>query len=113
MANARNLRLAWTFSTGLTRGHEAAPLIAGNTMYLVTPLAESALRPRSDQAGSAHEMGLPAAPLTSGTRRRLLRRGESILWIPAGIVYVAAGLPLFAAWLRESGAMVIRKQYAR
>src|ERR1051326_2966243 len=35
--NVRNLRVAWTFSTGLTRGHEAAPLVVNNTMYLVTP----------------------------------------------------------------------------
>jgi lanthanide-dependent methanol dehydrogenase len=34
---AAGLRLAWTFSTGLTRGHEAAPLIVNNTMYIVTP----------------------------------------------------------------------------
>src|SRR4051794_337 len=26
-SNVKNLKLAWTFSTGLTRGHEAAPLI--------------------------------------------------------------------------------------
>lgn len=36
-ANVRNLKIAWTFSTGLTRGHEAAPLIVNNTMYIVTP----------------------------------------------------------------------------
>ncbi|HLK48384.1 MAG TPA: PQQ-binding-like beta-propeller repeat protein, partial [Bryobacteraceae bacterium] len=35
--NANNLKLAWTFSTGLTRGHEAAPLVVNNTMYVVTP----------------------------------------------------------------------------
>jgi PQQ-dependent dehydrogenase (methanol/ethanol family) len=35
--NAKNLKLAWTFSTGLTRGHEAAPLVVNNTMYIVTP----------------------------------------------------------------------------
>lgn len=35
--NVSSLRLAWTFSTGLTRGHEAAPLIVNNTMYIVTP----------------------------------------------------------------------------
>ncbi len=34
---AKNLTLAWTFSTGLTRGHEAAPLVVNNTMYIVTP----------------------------------------------------------------------------
>ncbi|HKU85252.1 MAG TPA: methanol/ethanol family PQQ-dependent dehydrogenase [Casimicrobiaceae bacterium] len=36
-ANARTLKLAWTFSTGVLRGHEAAPIIADDTMYLVTP----------------------------------------------------------------------------
>ncbi|MEA2723781.1 MAG: lanthanide-dependent methanol dehydrogenase [Gemmatimonadales bacterium] len=36
-ANVEQLRLAWSFSTGVTRGHEAAPLVVGNTMYVVTP----------------------------------------------------------------------------
>jgi lanthanide-dependent methanol dehydrogenase len=35
--NAGSLKAAWTFSTGLTRGHEAAPLVVNNTMYIVTP----------------------------------------------------------------------------
>ena len=35
--NANRLRVAWTFSTGVTAGHEAAPLVAGSTMFLVTP----------------------------------------------------------------------------
>jgi PQQ-dependent dehydrogenase (methanol/ethanol family) len=35
--NAANLKVAWTFSTGNTRGHEAAPLVVGGTMYIVTP----------------------------------------------------------------------------
>lgn len=35
--NVRNLKLAWTFSTGFTRGHEAAPLVVNNTMFIVTP----------------------------------------------------------------------------
>ncbi|MBZ5583285.1 MAG: methanol/ethanol family PQQ-dependent dehydrogenase [Acidobacteriia bacterium] len=35
--NVKNLKLAWTFSTGMTRGHEAAPLVVNNTMYIVTP----------------------------------------------------------------------------
>ena len=30
--------------------------------------------------------------------------GGLIMWIPAGLVYIAAGLALFAGWLRESGA---------
>src|SRR3954469_3824068 len=36
-ANAKNLKVAWTFSTGVNRGHEAAPLVVGDTMYVVTP----------------------------------------------------------------------------
>src|SRR5437588_445338 len=35
--NAKDLKLAFTFSTGMTHGHEAAPLIVNNTMYIVTP----------------------------------------------------------------------------
>jgi PQQ-dependent dehydrogenase (methanol/ethanol family) len=35
--NVANLKVAWTFSTGNTRGHEAAPLVVNNTMYIVTP----------------------------------------------------------------------------
>lgn len=35
--NVRNLHLAWTFGTGILRGHEAAPLVVNNTMYIVTP----------------------------------------------------------------------------
>ncbi len=35
--NAKDLKLAFTFSTGVVRGHEAAPIVAGNTMFIVTP----------------------------------------------------------------------------
>ena len=31
------LQVAWTFSTGVLRGHEGQPLVIGNVMYLVTP----------------------------------------------------------------------------
>lgn len=36
-SNAKDLKLAWTFSTGVFRGQEAAPLVVGDTMYVVTP----------------------------------------------------------------------------
>ena len=36
-ANAASLKLAWTFSTAVNRGHEAAPLVVGGTMYVVAP----------------------------------------------------------------------------
>src|SRR4051794_14763900 len=35
--NITNLKVAWTFSTGVNRGHEAAPIIVTNTMYIITP----------------------------------------------------------------------------
>ena len=35
--NVKNLRVAFTFSTGVVRGHEAAPLVVNQTMYIVTP----------------------------------------------------------------------------
>src|SRR5579875_772543 len=35
--NAASLQLKFTFSTGMTHGHEAAPLVVNNTMYIVTP----------------------------------------------------------------------------
>ena len=36
-ANVKELKVAWTFSTGIDRGHEAAPIVAGSTLYVVTP----------------------------------------------------------------------------
>ncbi len=35
--NVKNLQVAWTFSTGVLRGHEGAPLVVGDTMYVHTP----------------------------------------------------------------------------
>jgi PQQ-dependent dehydrogenase (methanol/ethanol family) len=35
--NVQRLRLVWSFSTGVLRGHEGQPLVVGNTMYLITP----------------------------------------------------------------------------
>ncbi len=35
--NVKNLKVAWTFSTGVLRGHEGSPLVIGSTMYVHTP----------------------------------------------------------------------------
>jgi lanthanide-dependent methanol dehydrogenase len=35
--NVKNLHPVWTFSTGVLRGHEGAPLVIGNMMYVHTP----------------------------------------------------------------------------
>jgi alcohol dehydrogenase (cytochrome c) len=35
--NVANLKVAWTFSTGVLRGQEAAPLVVNGTMFVITP----------------------------------------------------------------------------
>jgi PQQ-dependent dehydrogenase (methanol/ethanol family) len=35
--NVKTLKAAWTFSTGVLRGHEGGPLVVGSTMYVHTP----------------------------------------------------------------------------
>ncbi len=35
--NVGTLQVAWTFSTGVLRGHEGSPLVVGSTMWLHTP----------------------------------------------------------------------------
>lgn len=35
--NVKDLKVAWTFSTGTARGFEGQPLVVNNTMYVVTP----------------------------------------------------------------------------
>ena len=36
-ANVKKLQVAWTFSTGVLRGHEGGPLVIGDVMYVHTP----------------------------------------------------------------------------
>jgi alcohol dehydrogenase (cytochrome c) len=40
--NVGKLRVAWTFSDGTLHGHEAAPLVIADTMYVVTPFPDMA-----------------------------------------------------------------------
>jgi lanthanide-dependent methanol dehydrogenase len=37
VSSVQHLRFAWAFATGADKGHEAAPLVVGSTMYLSTP----------------------------------------------------------------------------
>jgi alcohol dehydrogenase (cytochrome c) len=52
--NVTRLRIAWTFSDGTINGHEAAPLVTDNTMYLVTPFPNIAY---------ALDLTAPGAPI--------------------------------------------------
>ena len=36
-SNVDDLQVAWTFSTGVLRGHEGGPLVIGDVMYIHTP----------------------------------------------------------------------------
>jgi len=36
-SNVKDLKVAWTFSTGVLRGHEGSPLVIGNVLYAHTP----------------------------------------------------------------------------
>ncbi|MES9928229.1 MAG: PQQ-dependent dehydrogenase, methanol/ethanol family, partial [Candidatus Thiodiazotropha sp. 6PDIVS] len=35
--NVKDLKVEWTFSTGVLRGHEGGPLVMGDVMYIHTP----------------------------------------------------------------------------
>lgn len=35
--NVKDLKVAWTFSTGVLRGHEGSPLVIGDVLYVHTP----------------------------------------------------------------------------
>ncbi|MBV8869199.1 MAG: PQQ-dependent dehydrogenase, methanol/ethanol family [Acetobacteraceae bacterium] len=40
--NVGQLRVAWSFSDGINAGHEGAPLVVGDTMFIVTPFPNNA-----------------------------------------------------------------------
>jgi len=40
--NVSSMQLAWTFDNGVPHGQEGSPLVAGNTMYIVTPFPDVA-----------------------------------------------------------------------
>jgi PQQ-dependent dehydrogenase (methanol/ethanol family) len=52
-ANASKLHLVWSQKTGVERGHEAAPLVAGTTMFVVTPYPNQLLAFDLNRPGSA------------------------------------------------------------
>lgn len=41
--NVKNMKVAWTFSTGVLRGHEGSPLVVGSTMYVHTPFPNNVI----------------------------------------------------------------------
>ncbi|MFC3693938.1 lanthanide-dependent methanol dehydrogenase XoxF5 [Chenggangzhangella methanolivorans] len=50
-SNVKKLQVAWTFSTGVLRGHEGAPLVIGNMMYVHTPFPNNVFALNLDEGG--------------------------------------------------------------
>lgn len=84
--NAAALKVAWTFSTGVNRGQEAAPIVVGDTMYVVTPFPNVLYaldlknngtlkwryEPKPEQASQGHRSA-PTADGSMSPRRRAIR----------------------------------------
>jgi PQQ-dependent dehydrogenase (methanol/ethanol family) len=51
-SNVKDLRVAWSFSTGVLRGHEGSPLVVGGKMYLVTPFPNNVFALDLDEGGA-------------------------------------------------------------
>jgi lanthanide-dependent methanol dehydrogenase len=49
--NVGDLQVAWTFSTGVLRGHEGSPLVIGNMMYVHAPFPNTVFALDLDQDG--------------------------------------------------------------
>jgi lanthanide-dependent methanol dehydrogenase len=47
--NVGKLQVAWTFSTGVLRGHEGGPLVIGDVMYVHGPFPNSGLCARPEE----------------------------------------------------------------
>jgi len=62
--NIEALKVAWTFSTGLGRGHESAPLVVNNTMYIVTPFPNYLYALDLTQPGAKHWQPSAFSPKT-------------------------------------------------
>jgi len=72
-ANVGALKLAWTFSTGVPRGHEGAPLVVGGTMYVVTPYS-----PQSPNVLYALDLTQPGAPAKWSYRPKVMPAAQGV-----------------------------------
>jgi len=67
--NVSELRPVFTFDTGIAKGHEAAPLVVGSTMYVVTPFPNIVY---------ALDLTRPGNPLKWAFRPRPLQRAQGV-----------------------------------
>ncbi|HKO59431.1 MAG TPA: methanol/ethanol family PQQ-dependent dehydrogenase [Thermoanaerobaculia bacterium] len=81
-ANVRNLKVAWTFSMGSDRGEEAAPLVIGSTMYVVSPFPNTLF---------ALDLTKPGAPMKWNYKPKDLKHAAKGVaccdWVNRGCAY--------------------------
>ena len=80
-SNVANLKVSWTFDTGVRRGQEAAPIVANNTMYVVAPWPNKLF---------ALDLTKPGAPLkwSYDPNPSPAAKGEACCdWVNRGAVY--------------------------
>ena len=63
--NVGSLKPVWTFSTGVLRGHEGAPLVVGATMFVVTPYPNNLYALDLTQPGAPVKWVYKPKPLTA------------------------------------------------
>ncbi len=86
-ANVKALTLKWTQSTGVKRGHEAAPLVVNDTLFVVTPYPNQLLAFDLKTPGRRPQVALRPRdqPRRAGSRLLRLRK-------PRGRVLAGADL---------------------
>lgn len=65
VTNVKNLHVAWTFSNGIARGQEAAPIVVGGTMYLVSPFPNHVFALDLTKAGAPMKWSYKPAVISS------------------------------------------------
>ncbi|HKR62770.1 MAG TPA: methanol/ethanol family PQQ-dependent dehydrogenase [Thermoanaerobaculia bacterium] len=86
--NVASLKLAWSFSTGVAKGHEGAPLVVGSTMYIVSPFPHRVY---------ALDLAQPNAPVKWAYKPAVLLSAQGVACcdlVNRGAVY-AAGKIIF------------------
>ena len=76
--NAGRLKVAWTFSTGVVAGHEAAPLVIGTTMFVVTPFPNLVYALDLSQPGAPMKWKYDPQTLSAAQGRGVLRYRSTV-----------------------------------
>jgi lanthanide-dependent methanol dehydrogenase len=87
-SNVKNLQLAWTFSNGIARGQEAAPIVVNNTMYVVSPFPNHVF---------ALDLTQPGAPVKWSYKPQVISSARGVAccdWVNRGAAY-AGGRIIF------------------